>query len=163
MRSLVVVNLHEVVEASDGWSEELGRLRVEARALPGGPLPALAWRFSQGGERIVVSGSGWGEDTLASFAGGADALVHSAAYLPTVAELEGTGAEVPDPERVMRDREFHTSILDVGDLATDAQVDRLVLVRLRPPPLFDLQVRSIVANDYEGEILIPVDGEVVYP
>mgnify|MGYP000570684459 CR=1 FL=1 len=28
--------------------------------LDGGPLPTLAWRFSQGEHRIVVSGSGWG-------------------------------------------------------------------------------------------------------
>ena len=38
-----------------------------------------------------------------------------------------------------------------------------VLVRLRPPPFFELQVRSLVANDYEGEIVVPEDGEVVYP
>jgi ribonuclease BN (tRNA processing enzyme) len=153
----------EVLEAKDGWSETLEGLLVEARALPGGPLPTLAWRFSAGAARVVVSGSGWGRDVLASFAGGADVLVHEAAYLPTVAELEGTGAEVPDPERVELEREHHTSIEEVGKLATDAQVERLVLVRLRPPPFFDLQVRSIVANDYPGTIVVPADGDLVFP
>ena len=38
-----------------------------------------------------------------------------------------------------------------------------MLVRLRPPPFFDLQVRSLVGNDFEGEILVPKDGDVVYP
>lgn len=153
----------EVVETGDGWSETLGALRIEARALPGGPLPTLAWRFSHGPERVVVSGSGWGRDVLASFAGGADALVHEAAYLPTVEELEGTGAEVPHPERIEGERRLHLSIEEVGDLATDAQVDRLVLVRLRPPPFFDLQVRSLVANAFGGKIVVPKDGDVVYP
>ena len=153
----------DVTEVSDGYEEEIGRLKIEARALPGGPLPTLAWRFSDGSHRIVVSGSGWGRDVLASFAGGADVLVHEAAYLPTVAELEGTGAEVPDPERLELEAKFHTSILDVGDIATDAQIERLVLVRLRPPPFFDLQVRSLVANDYSGEIVVAKDGDTVYP
>lgn len=152
-----------VEEVEDGFSEDIGPLRIEARALPGGPLATLAWRFSAGDQRVVVSGSGWGQETLASFAGGADLLVHEAAYLPSVSELEGTGAEVVDTERVEREKALHTSVEEVGKLATDAQVERLVLVRLRPPPLFDLQFRSIVANDFAGEILVPKDGDVVFP
>ncbi len=153
----------EVEEVGDGHAESLGPLKIEARALPGGPLPTLAWRFSEGEHRVVVSGSGWGRAELASFAANADALVHEAAYLPTPEEVAGTGAEVPHPERLSLEAKLHTSILDVGDLAREAQTLRLVLVRLRPPPFFDLQVRSIVANDYKGEIVVPEDGEVVYP
>lgn len=153
----------EVSEVTDGYTEEIGGFRIEARSLPGGPLPTLAWRFSDGAQRIVVSGSGWGRNVLASFAGGADVLVHEAAYLPTVEELEGTGAEVPFPERLELEAALHTSILEVGGIATEAQVDRLVLVRLRPPPFFDLQVRSLVANDYKGEIIVPKDGDFVFP
>lgn len=153
----------EVLEVKDGYSEDFGGIRIEARSLPGGPLPTLAWRFSADERRIVVSGSGWGADVLTSFAAGADVLIHEAAYLPSVAELEGTGAEVPNPERLEREARFHTSILDVGKIATDAQVDRLVLVRLRPPPFFDLQVRSLVANNFKGEIIVAKDGELVFP
>ncbi|MBC8187515.1 MAG: hypothetical protein H8E78_04820 [Proteobacteria bacterium] len=153
----------DVTEVSDGYQEEIGRLKIEARSLPGGPLPTLAWRFSDDKRRIVVSGSGWGQEVLASFAGGADVLVHEAAYIPSVAELEGTGAEVPHPERHELEAKFHTSILEVGKLATDAQVDRLVLVRLRPPPFFDLQVRSLVENDFRGEIVVANDGDTVFP
>ena len=153
----------QVEEVEDGYSTEIDGLRIEARALPGGPLPTLAWRFSDGKARVVVSGSGWGHETLASFAGGADVLVHEAAYLPTVAELEGTGAEVPNPERIELEALLHTSIEEVGDIATDAQVDRLILVRLRPPPFFNLQVERIVAADFSGQIVVADDGEVVFP
>jgi ribonuclease BN (tRNA processing enzyme) len=152
-----------VQEVNDGYSEEIDALKIEARALPGGPLPTLAWRFSNADSRIVVSGSGWGRETLTSFAGGADVLVHEAAYLPTLAELEGTGAEIPNPERLELEAKLHTSIEDVGDLAADAQVDRLVLVRLRPPPFFNLQVESIVSTDFPGQVVVPDDGDVVYP
>ena len=150
-------------EAGDGHAEELGALRLEARALEGGPLPTLAWRFTAGEHRVVVSGSGWGREALASFAANADVLVHEAAYLPTPEELAGTGAEIPNPERLALEAKIHTSILDVGKLAREAQARRLVLVRLRPPPFFELQVRSLVANDYGGKIVVPKDGEVVYP
>jgi len=158
----------EVLEVGDGYREEVGSredggFRIEARSLPGGPLPTLAWRFSHGERKIVVSGSGWGHEVLASFAGGADVLVHEAAHIPTVEELQGTGAEVPYPERHTLEKSFHTSILEVGVLATKAQVGRLVLVRLRPPPFFNLQVRSLVNNDYKGRILVPSDGDLVFP
>lgn len=153
----------QVQEVGDLFQERLGDLTIESKSLPDGPLPTLAWRVSAGAQRVVVSGSGWGEEALASFAGNADVLVHEAAYLPTVAELEGTGAEVPNPERVEAEGAVHTSILEVGKLARDAQVDKLVLVRLRPPPFFKLQVRSIVGNDYQGEIVVPDDGEFVFP
>lgn len=153
----------EVEEVGDGHALELGRLRIEARALEGGPLPTLAWRFTEGDHRVVVSGSGWDRSALARFAANADVLVHEAAYLPTPEELEGTGAEVPHPERLEQEAKLHTPIVDVGDLAREAQAKRLVLVRLRPPPFFELQVRSIVANDFSGEIVVPKDGEVVYP
>ena len=50
-----------------------------------------------------------------------------------------------------------------GRLATEAQVARLILVRLRPPPFFELQIRSLVGNSFGGEILIPSDGDLVFP
>jgi ribonuclease Z len=153
----------DVEEVGDGHAFEQGTLRIEARALAGGPLPTLAWRFTAGEHRVVVSGSGWDADALTRFAANADVLVHEAAYLPTPEEIAGTGAEVPHPERLEREAALHTSILAVGGLARAAQTARLVLVRLRPPPFFDLQIRSIVANDYDGEIVVPKDGEVVYP
>ncbi len=152
----------DVIEAPNGYSEEIGGMLLEARSLPGGPLPALAWRFSQGATRVVVSGSGWGREELASFAGRADVLVHEAAYIPTVEELEGTGAEIPNPERIEFERKMHTSIEDVGKIASEAQVEQLVLVRLRPPPFFKLQISSIVGADFNGEISVPDDGDVVF-
>jgi len=36
-------------------------------------------------------------------------------------------------------------------------------VRLRPPPFFDVQIRQIVANDFDGHIYVPEDGSDIEP
>ena len=62
-----------------------------------------------------------------------------------------------------RERVLHTSIMDVGDLASHAGVATLVLVRLRPPPFFRLQLTSLVSDSYSGSVVIPDDGDELVP
>jgi hypothetical protein len=38
-----------------------------------------------------------------------------------------------------------------------------VLVRLRPPPFFAIQISMIVSESYDGRILIPEDGDSLTP
>jgi hypothetical protein len=70
---------------------------------------------------------------------------------------------VADAERLEREAALSTPLTEdagsVGALASRAGVPRLMLIRLQPPPFFALQVRSIVANDYDGEIIVPEDGD----
>ncbi len=148
----------EAIEVGDGFELNQNGVLLTAVALPGGPIPALAWRFEASGRTVVVSGTGWGADTLIDFARGADLLVHDGAYIPPTEDLEPAGV-VADAERLEREAAVSTPLLEVGQYATKAGVPRLMLIRLRPPPFFDLQVRSIVANEYDGEIIVPEDGE----
>lgn len=152
----------DVLEVDDGYVEEIDGVTLRAGALRGGPLPALAWRFERGRRSIVVAGTGWGTEDLIAFAGGADLLVHEAVYVPPNEAIEDAGVLV-DPERLDADRALHTSIETIGELATRAGVNGLVLTRLRPPPFFDAQFRSIVAETYTGEIYVPSDGDEIEP
>ena len=152
----------EVHEVGEGYSEELDGVTITAGALPDGPLPALAWRFDRGRRSVVVSGTGWGRDALVAFAKDAGLLVHEGVYIPPSDELEEAGV-IADPERLEREAALHTALQSVGKLAKDANASGLVLVRLRPPPFFDLQVRSIVASTYDGDIHVPSDGEELRP
>ena len=152
----------EVLEVGDGWNEETDGLRISAGALPGGPLPALAWRFEQGDRSVVVSGTGWAPDALTRFASGADMLVHEAVYIPPPEDIEDAGI-IADPERLRREDALHTSILEVGELARRAGVDTLVLTRMRPPPFFDIQVESIVNDQFPGRIEVAADGDSFTP
>ena len=66
---------------------------------------------------------------------------------------------IADPERLEREAAMSTPLLGVGELASRANVDRLMLIRLRPPPFFKLQVRSIVGQTFDGTVLVPEDGD----
>jgi ribonuclease Z len=148
----------EAIEVRGGFELEENGVLLRAADLTGGPVPALAWRFEANGRGLVVSGTGWGAEELIAFAHGADVLVHDGAYIPPTEDLEPAGV-VADPERLAREAAISTPLLEVGEIATRAGVPTLMLIRLRPPPFFDLQVRSIVANEFSGTILVPEDGD----
>lgn len=151
-----------VEEVSGGYSEEIDGVTIRAAGLTGGPLPALAWRFERGRRTVVVSGTGWGREELVEFARGADLLVHEAVFVPPPSDVEDFGVLV-DPERLRREAALHTPIQEVGELAAQAGVRGLVLVRMRPPPLFDIQIEAVVGEDYEGRLYLPEDGESIRP
>jgi ribonuclease Z len=152
----------EALEIADGWSETAGALSVRAAALPGGPLDARAYRFESAARSIVVSGTGWAPDALIAFARGASVLVHEAAFIPTPEVARELGIEA-QAEFFAREAELHTSLADVGALAGRAGVGSLVLVRLRPPPVYDLQITSVVDDAFGGSIVIPQDGDEITP
>jgi ribonuclease Z len=151
----------EVLEIGDGWSEMLTELSVRAGALPGGPTAALAYRFERRGRSVVVGGPGWAGDALVALAKGAQLLVHEAAFVPSPEQVREAGLH--DPEPLRREAALLTSLEDAGDRARRANVGTLVLVRLRPPPVFDLQVTSVVGDRFDGRILVADDGDEFAP
>jgi len=150
------------LEVGEGWSEARGELTVRAAALPGGPVPALAWRFEAGGRAAVVAPTGWAHGPLVDFTRGAQLLVHEAAFIPDAELAEQIGLDV-DPDRLAREAGLHTSIDAVGGLASQAGVETLVLVRLRPPPVYDIQITGVVDDSFDGRILVPDDGDEITP
>jgi len=149
-------------EVGDGWEGSFGEIAARAGALPGGPLPAFAWRLESKGRSAVVGGTGWGGEALESFARGAQILVHDAAFVPTPEEARELGIE-EDPARLEAEAALHTHLDEVGAVARRAGVGALVLVRLRPPPVYDLQVTMRVDDAFEGRIAIAHDGDEFTP
>jgi ribonuclease BN (tRNA processing enzyme) len=152
----------EVREIGDGWTAEADRLHVRAGALPGGPLEAFAYRFESDDRSAVVAGTGWAHATLVAFAQGADALVHEAAFIPDPETAAKLGVD-EEPDRLRREIALHTRLEEVGGLAQRAGVGTLVLVRLRPPPVYDVQITSEVNDSFDGAIVIPDDGDEITP
>jgi ribonuclease BN (tRNA processing enzyme) len=89
-------------------------------------------------------------------------LVHEAAFVPTPEQAGELGIEA-EAGRLEREARLHTALRDVGALAARAGVGSLVLVRLRPPPVYDLQITTLVDDTYSGRIVIPDDGEEITP
>jgi ribonuclease Z len=152
----------EVTELADGDTRELDGLRVLAGALGGGPTDALAYRFEWRGRSAVVSGSGWAPDALADFATGTHLLLHDGAMVPTPEQAAAAGLE-EDPEQLRREAAFHTSLEQAAGIARRAGAETLVLVRLRPPPVYDLQITSLVGDDFDGRIAVAADGDEFTP
>ncbi len=146
------------VEELDGpWSSRDGDITVEARPLSGGPLPALGFRFEAGGRSAVVAGADRDPGQLAELARGATALVHGAVFADSVRAAIEAGAE--DAERIEREASLQISLRELAGAARDAGADHLVLVRLRPPPLFDFQFELIVSERYDGRVVVGRDGD----
>jgi ribonuclease Z len=153
----------EAVEVGDGWEATSGPLTARAAVLPGGPMPALAWRFEANGRAVVVGTAGWGEDALVALATGADVLVHDAFWSESLQQAIDAGAD--DPERLREESRWLTPLEDVGAIAARAGVDTLMLTRLRPPPLYDFMFGRIVGEDFDGRLVVAEDGEelALYP
>ena len=152
----------EAHEVGDGGQESLGDLTVRAGALAGGPLPALAWRIEARGRSAVVGGTGWDGDGLERLASGANLLLHDATYVPTPAEAQDATLDV-DPQRLEREAAIYTSFAQAGGIARRAGVGGLVLIRMRQPAVFDLQVTSRVDDAFDGVIAVAHDGDEFTP
>jgi len=150
----------EIVEPGDAF--ELGELVVQPRELPAGPVPSFAWRFEWRGRVAIVSSAGWAPDALVEQVKGAHLWVHEAVMLPPPEQAKELGID-EDPETLRRQWAFQTDATQVGALAQRAGVETLVLVRLRPPPVYDLQITSLVDDTFSGRIVLPDDGDEITP
>jgi ribonuclease Z len=151
-------------ESLENLEETRDDLRVRAGELGGGPTPALAYRFEWRERSVVVAGTGWAPDALVDLARGVDLLIHEASFSLTDDRARDIGLEeTAESRRLLREASLHTSFDEVGSLASRAGVETLALVRLRPPPVYALQVRTLVGKTFAGRILAPTDGDEIVP
>ena len=145
----------DVAGTSDG-------LTIRALALLDGPSARLAWRFQADDRALVIAPFPGNETALAEFSAGATVLVREAALIPSAEEAEAAGIET-EPDQLRREAGLHTPFESVAGLAQQAGIDTLVLVRLRPPPVYDFQVMGMLGDTFDGEGVIAEDGEEVTP
>ena len=149
----------EAVELEGGETRDEAGITVRAARLGDGPVPALAYRFDAGPRSVAVSGVGWGADAVVELARGAEILVLEALHEPSIAQA--IAAELADRARLERESALHLHTDAVGALAQRAGVRTLVLVRLRPPPLFDFQYERLVGRTFDGRVVIAEDGQEI--
>jgi ribonuclease Z len=152
-----------VTEAEPGVVWERDGVRVTMFAVDHAPVaPAVGYRVDFGGKSVVVSGDTRRSETLVEMARGADLLVHEAVDVPSAEAAEQVGLGV-SPQELAREARLHGSVEAAGRLAQRAGVTTLALVRLRPPPVYAIQLTSRVDDHFAGRILVPDDGDEVRP
>ena len=88
--------------------------------------------------------------------------MQEAAQIPDAALAREIGLDV-DPRRLEAEAALHTPLASVGELAARAGVETLVLVRLRPPPIYDFQITRLVGDRFGGRIVVADDGDEIRP
>jgi ribonuclease BN (tRNA processing enzyme) len=147
-------------ELAGGEEIALGALRVRAFALAGGPLPAFAYRLSDGERAYAFAGASWDAEALARAAEGARLLATEAVYQGSLDQAAAAGADVA---RLREEAKLHVSLEAVGGIAQRAGVRGVLLSRLRPPPAFHYQYEDIVEQSFRGPVHIAEDGETITP
>jgi len=129
--------------------------------------PAVGYRFDYQGKSVVVSGDTKKCDRLAEVSKDVDLLVHEAVDLQTMLRLQPF-LKVRDPRRSTMLTElldYHTSTIEVAEIARDAGVKKLVLTHLVPsiPPQPAAETNFIrgMSDIYSGEIVVGRDGMVI--
>jgi ribonuclease BN (tRNA processing enzyme) len=153
------VEVHEVAAEA---SLAQGGLAARAAPLPGGPLPALAWRIEGGPHSMAITVGSAAPDALAEAARGADFWVTEAVYGASLERARAAG--MPGIEVLLREAEAHPRLEAIGALAVRAGARSVVLTRLRPPPPFAWQYEGVVEEGgFRGRVHVPEDGEYLTP
>jgi ribonuclease Z len=153
------IEVHELATAGELTQ---GALAVHAELLPGGPLPALAWRIEGGGFRIAITLGSADADALVKAADGATFWVSEAVYGAALERARESGSAGIDV--LLREAAAHPRLEAIGALAVRAGVHSVVLVRLRPPPPFAWQYRRVVEEGgFRGRVHVPEDADQLTP
>jgi ribonuclease BN (tRNA processing enzyme) len=153
----------EVREYADGAVFTDERVKVTAlRVLHPPVTDCFALRFDHGAGSVVFSADTTFFPPLATFARGADILVHEAIYEPGVDRLVarvGNGARLK--QHLLAS---HTLAEDVARIATDAGVGLLALNHLVPaddPSVTEQHWIEALRSQYDGPLVVGRDGLVL--
>jgi ribonuclease BN (tRNA processing enzyme) len=112
---------------------------------------ALGYRVDFGGKSVVVSGDTAPSPALVELARGADVLIHEVVHPEAFAEVTKNTNASTIREHMSRN---HTMLDDVGQIAAEAGVGRLVLSHMIPHD-------GLTTEDWIGPIRPHFDGEVI--
>ncbi len=152
-----LVHVHEFSQGGAVMQDE--NVKVTAALVHHPPVePAFAYRFDAADRSIVISGDTNRSENLVRLAQGADMLVHETLFVPAVDRLV---ARVPNAATLKKHIiDSHTSVEDVGRVATAAGVKTLVLSHLVPPddPAITEQMWLDAARaHFKGEVILGKD------
>lgn len=147
-----------VTEIDDGWTEEVGPFRLKAFRVEHAPVDqAFGFRVDCDSGSVVVSGDTRRSENLIVNASGARVLVHEVISRPG---MEGFIEAATDERAKDYGRQilgYHTPADELGDIATRAGAEHLVLSHIVPAgrPAEDLLVDA--RRGYDGRVTLGKD------
>ena len=157
---------HEIPASAKATTvAKIGDLEIDAFEVDHRPVvPALGYRFRRGGRTLVLSGDTKKCDALVEAARGADLLLsealHTERWQGMIAMLRQAGNE--RGAKILSDvPDYHSTTIDVAEMARDAGVKHVVLSHLMPsPPAEGPLVESFTAgmsDIFKGQITVGND------
>jgi len=154
-----MINVLEITNNSSVYQDS--NVKVDCIKVPHGEAdPSYSYRFQIDGKVIVFSGDTSKSEALIGFASGADILVHE------VLNLEGVEAIIEKTypgNEAFRNHiiEGHTTMSEVGEIASQAKVKILVLNHFVPTgsPFLDKEEiwQDGVRKTFNGQIIVGTD------
>jgi ribonuclease Z len=127
--------------------------------------PAVGYRIEFANKLVVISGDTVRTTSLLENSRNADLLVSEAMNMEAVENMQGAFEEIGDTANatILFDiRGYHMDISEIGELAQEANVQRLALSHLAPKPQGSLQAKSFFQDPvealYSGELFVGEDG-----
>lgn len=146
------VNAHEFFEDGLIYSDSL--VRVEAFHVPHGSWPnAFGFRFTVQGKVIVISGDTAPCDNILKYAQDVDLLIHEV--------YSKKGFDTKNEFWKNYHKQNHTSAPELGKIANQCQVKKLVLYHLLPWGSSDQEMLNEIASYYNGEVIVGKDLMVI--
>ncbi len=152
-----MIHVHEIYREGLVMQDE--NVKVTATLVNHPPVvPSFAYRFDTPDRSIVFSGDTTPSDNLIRLAKNADILVHEVLHKPSLARLI---ARIPHAERLLEHIVgSHTTHIDVGKVAKEAEVKTLVLTHFVPvddPSVTDEMWVEGPRQNFSGEIIVGKD------
>ena len=135
-------------------------VRVTAILVRHAPVfPSFAFRFDTAAGSVVVSGDTAPSDNLVTLARGADILVHEVFDDAPEAEADGEPLSWQEEQQQQHLLSSHTPLGEVGRVAAEAGVGRLVLTHFVPGDdvLPDDHWVKGASKDFDGEVIAGAD------
>ena len=117
--------------------------------------PAFGFKieFSEKGEdkKIIISGDTRKSKKLIKESLNANALVHE-----VFVSLEFDNKRMTK-ETIKNVSDYHTNPNEVGEVAAEANVEKLILTHFVPPVFDKSKLKAVVSEKYKGELIIGED------
>lgn len=145
----------DVHETGPGVVYDSGGVRVTAFQVEHGTWrEAYGYRFDTPGRSVVISGDTKPSENLVRAAAGADVLVHE--VYPAARMAANVTESTPWPTYM---REFHTSDVELGELAARIRPKLLILSHIIRRGATDAELLAAVRQSFEGRVVVGHDLE----